>query len=69
MSYNSRSGHGYNISPLDNNRSNYEDWKFKVSALLRMKSLMGIARGTEKCSSQTAKDPKDQDAVTAAFDR
>ena len=30
---------------------------------------MGIARGTEKCPPQTAEDPKDQDAVTAAFDR
>ena len=30
---------------------------------------MGIARGTEKCPPQTVEDPKDQDAVTAAFDR
>ena len=69
MSYNSGSGRGYDIPPLDNNGSNYDDWKFKVSALLRMKGLMGIARGTEKCPPQTAEDPKDQDAVTAAFDR
>jgi len=69
MSYNSGSGRGYDIPPLDNNGSNYDDWKFKVSALLRIKGLMGIARGTEKCLPQTAEDPKDQDAVTAAFDR
>ena len=69
MSYNSGSGRGYDIPPLDNNGSNYDDWKFKVSALLRMKGLMGIARGTEKCPPQTAEDPKDQDAVTAAFDK
>ena len=69
MSYNSGSGHGYNIPPLNNNRSNYEDWKFKVSALLRIKGLMGITRGTEKCSPQTVEDPKDQNAVTTAFDR
>jgi len=28
-----------------------------------------LTRGTEKCPPQTAEDPKDQDAVTAAFDR
>jgi len=69
MSYNSGSGHGYDIPPLDNNRSNYDNWKFKISALLRMKGLIGITRGTEKCPSQIAEDPKDQDAVTVAFNR
>jgi len=44
----SGSGH-YNIPLLDNNRSNYDDWKFRVSALLKMKGLIGIMRGTEKC--------------------
>jgi len=44
----SGSGH-YNIPLLDNNGSNYDNWKFRVSALLKMKGLMEIVRGTEKC--------------------
>jgi len=64
----SRSGH-YNIPLLDNNGSNYDNWKFRVSALLKMKGLMEIVRGTEKCLSKKAINPKDQVAVTAAFDK
>ena len=30
---------------------------------------MGIVRGTEKCSPEKATDPKDQVAVTTAFDK
>jgi len=29
----------YNIPLLDSNGSNYDDWKFRVSALLKMKVL------------------------------
>jgi len=54
---------------LDNNGSNYDDWKFRVSVLLKMKGLMEIVRGTEKCSLKKAIDPKDQVAVTATFDK
>jgi len=54
---------------LDNNGSNYNDWKFRISALLKIKGLMGIVRGTEKCSPKKATDPKDQVAVTTAFDK
>jgi len=54
---------------LDNNGSNYNDWKFRISALLKIKGLMGIVRGTEKCSPEKATDPKDQVAVTTAFDK
>jgi len=59
----------YNIPLLDNNGSNYDDWKFRVSVLLKMKGLMGIVKGTEKCPSEKATDPKDQVAVTATFDK
>jgi len=34
-----------------------------------MKGLMGIVRGTEKCPPEKATDPKDQVAITAAFDK
>ena len=64
----SGSGH-YNIPLLDNNGSNYDDQKFRVSALLKTKGLIGIVRGTEKCPSEKATDPKNQVAVTAAFDK
>jgi len=64
------SGSGqYNIPLLDNSGSNYDDWKFRVSALLKMKGLIGIVRGTEKCPSEKVADPKDQVAVTATFDK
>jgi len=67
---NQGSGSGqYNVPLLDNNRSNYDDWKFRVSAILKIKGLMGIVRGTEKCPPEKATDPKDQVAVTAAFDK
>ena len=64
----SGSGH-YNIPLLDNNRSNYNNWKFRVSALLKIKGLMGIVRGIKKCLPKKVTDPKDQVAVTAVFDK
>ena len=64
----SGSGH-YNSLLLDNNGSNYDNWKFRVSTLLKMKGLMGIVRETEKCPPEKAIDPKDQVAVTAAFNK
>ena len=63
------SSHGYDIPSLDNNGSNYDNWKFRISTLLKMKGLMGIVKGTEKCPPERAIDPKDQAAVTAAFDK
>ena len=59
----------YNIPLLDNNRSNYDNWKFRVSALLKIKGLIGIVRGTEKYLPKKVADPKDQVAVTAAFNK
>jgi len=64
----SESSH-YNIPLLDNNRSNYDDWKFRISALLKIKGLMEIVRETEKCLPKKATDPKDQVVVTAAFNK
>jgi len=59
------SGSGqYNIQILDNNRSNYDNWKFRVSALLKIKCLMEIVRETEKCPPKKTTDLKDQVAVT-----
>jgi len=64
------SGSGYyNILLLDNNGSNYGNWKFRVSAILKIKGLMRIVRGTEKCPPEKATDPKNQVAITAAFDK
>jgi len=64
------SGSGqYNIPLLNNNGSNYDDWKFRVSALLKIKDLMEIVREIEKCTPKKATDPKDQVAITAAFDK
>jgi len=59
----------YNISLLDSNGSNYNDWKFRVSTLLKVKGLMGIVRGTKKYPSKKVTDLKDQVAVTATFDK
>jgi len=64
------SGSGqYNILLLDNNRSNYNDWKFRVFVLLKMKGLMEIMRETEKCPPKKTIDPKDQVAVIATFNK
>ena len=55
----------YNIPLLDKNGSNYDNWKFRVFALLKIKGLMEIVRGIEKCPPEKATDPKDQVAVRA----
>jgi len=52
-----------NIPLLDNNRSNHNDWKFRVFVLLKMKDLMEIMKETEKCPPKKTIDPKDQVAV------
>jgi len=59
----------YDISHLDNTRSNYHDWKYRVSTVLYLRGLTGIAEGTEQCPPQTALDPKDQPATTAAYEK
>jgi len=59
----------YNIPLLDSNGSNYNDWKFRVSTLLKVKGLMGIVRGTKKYPPKKVTDPKDQVVVTATFDK
>jgi len=59
----------YDIPHLDNMGSNYHDWKYKVSTVLHLRGLTGIAEGTEQCPPQTALDPKDQPATTAAYEK
>ena len=59
----------YNIPLLDKNGSNYDNWKFRVFALLKIKGLMEIVRGIEKCPPEKATDPKDQVTVTITFDK
>jgi len=54
---------------LDDNQSNYDDWKFRVSSLLKIKGLMEIVREMEKYLPEKVTDPKDQVAVTAAFNK
>jgi len=65
----SGSGYRYEIPSLNNNRSNYNDWKFKVSTLLKIKSLIEIVKGTEKYPPEIAADLKDQVTVTVTFDK
>jgi len=59
----------YDIPHLDNTGSNYHDWKYRVSTVLHLRGLSGIAEGTEQCPPQTALDPKDQPATTAAYEK
>jgi len=59
----------YDIPHLDNTGSNYYDWKYKVSTVLYLRGLTGIAKGTKQCLPQTALDPKDQPATTAAYEK
>jgi len=65
----SKPDHIYNISYLDNTESNYHDWKYKVSIVLHLRDLSGIAEKTEQCPSQTALDPKDQPTTTATYEK
>ena len=64
-------GHGraYDIPALDDIGSNYDDWKFRISTVLKLRGLFGIVKGTEKCPPEVATDPKDQVTVTATYDR
>ena len=59
----------YNIPHLDNTGLNYHDWKYRVSTVLHLRGLIGIAEGTEQCLPQTALDPKDQPVTTAAYEK
>jgi len=59
----------YDIPPLDDIGSNYDDWKLKISGLLRLRGLWGVVTGTDACPPEKAADPKDQPAVTAAFEK
>ena len=60
-----RSHWAYNIPCLDDTGSNYDDWKFRVSTVLRLRGLMNIVKGIEKCPPEPARDSKDQDALIA----
>jgi len=64
-------GHGriYDIPALDDIGSNYDDWKYRISTVLKLRGLFGIVKGTEKCPPEAATDPKDQVTVTAAYNR
>jgi len=59
----------YNISFLDNTSLNYDDWKFRISTVLRLRGLMGIVLGVKKCLPEMAINTKDQDAVTVIYDK
>ena len=59
----------YDIPHLDNTGSNYHDWKYRVSTVLHLRGLSRIAEGTEQYPPQTALDPKDQPATTAAYEK
>jgi len=37
--------------------------------VLKLRSLFGIVKGTEKCPLEVVTDPKDQVTVTAAYDK
>ena len=64
-------GHGrvYDIPALDDTGSNYDDWKYRIMTVLKLRGLFGIVKGTKKCPPEVATDPKDQVTVTAAYDR
>jgi len=59
----------YDIPHLDNIESNYHDWKYRVSTVLYLRGLIGIAKGTEQCSLQTTLDPKDQPTTTTTYEK
>ena len=64
-------GHGrtYDIPALDDIGSNYDDWKYRILTVLKLKGLFGIVKGIERCLPEVATDPKDQVTVTAAYNR
>jgi len=49
--------------------SNYHDWKYRVSTVLYLRDLTGIAEGAEQCLPQIALDPKDQPITTATYEK
>jgi len=60
-----RSHWAYDIPCLDDTRSNYDDWKFRVSIPLRLRGLMNIVKGVKKCLPEPIRDSKDQDTLIA----
>jgi len=58
----------YDLPPLDSTGSNYDDWNFKISALLRLRGLWGVVTGTDACPPEKAADPKEQPGATAALE-
>jgi len=71
MSATQDTGHSrvYDIPVLDGIGSNYDDWRYRISTILKLKGLFGIVKETDKCLPEVAMDPKDQITVTAAYDR
>jgi len=59
----------YDIPFLEDTGSNYDDWKFRISTVLRLRGLMEIVLGVEKCPPEMATDSKDQDTVTVLYDK
>ena len=59
----------YDILALDNIGSNYNDWKYRISTILKLRDLFGIVKGIEKCLLEIAIDPKDQVTVTTTYNR
>jgi len=64
-----RYGRVYDIPALDNIESNYDDWKYRILTILKLRGLFGIVKGTEKYPPEVATDPKDQITVTATYDK
>ena len=63
MNLDPRSHRAYDILCLDDTGSNYDDWKFRVSMVLKLRGLMNIVKRIEKCPPELARNSKDQDAL------
>jgi len=61
MSSNQETSHNrvYDIPALDDTGSNYDDWKYRITTVLKLRGLIGIVKGTERCPPEVATDPKD----------
>ena len=49
----------FDITPLENDGTNFATWKFRVRTVLEIRGLMGITDGTEPKPTASASDPKD----------
>ncbi len=65
MSTNSASGRLYDIPFLENDGSNFQTWKYRISMVLDIRGLWPIVEGTEGCPPEgtTAEEKKAQDPL------